>query len=568
MKGMKLQTTISPRKQAMTELVLMLVLVVLANLIFSAYFFRIDLTKEKRYTLSDASKNLASKVDEVMYAKVYLEGEFPAGFKRLSRATKEMLDEFAVYSNGKIQYEFIDPFADADQRKSSDIVEELVSKGLQPTNVQIRKDDESAQKIIVPGAMFYYKGKEIPVNFLKGQFGANPEDVINSSIELLEYEVANALRKATATKTLKVAFTEDHGELGRWDVADAQAELEQYYDVKRIPLSSLPPGELHKYAALIIARPTLPFNDYDKFKIDQFIMHGGKVLWLVETQIADMDSLQSEPQFVTADYSLGLDDILFRYGIRINRDVLQDLQCERIPILASVRSGMPQQKLVPWVFYPVVSPSIDHPVVKNLDPVWLQFAASIDTTANKLVTKKVLLRTSPYSRSIGAPVRVDLNVARAKPDPVLYLSQGFATAVLLEGQFNSIFQYRPGATPDASLPYKDKIDFNRMIVVSDGDVIRNQRKKSTGEVFPLGYNRFTNQQFGNKRFVLNCMDYLCDDSGIIEVRAKEITLRLLNKSKIKRERTYWQLVNTVIPVLLVLIFGIINRYIRQRKYVG
>lgn len=568
MKGMKLQTTISPRKQAMTELVLMLVLVVLANLIFSAYFFRIDLTKEKRYTLSDASKNLASKVDEVMYAKVYLEGEFPAGFKRLSRATKEMLDEFAVYSNGKIQYEFIDPFADADQRKSSDIVEELVSKGLQPTNVQIRKDDESAQKIIVPGALFYYKGKEIPVNFLKGQFGANPEDVINSSIELLEYEVANALRKAIATKTLKVAFTEDHGELGRWDVADAQAELEQYYDVKRIPLSSLPPGELHKYAALIIARPTLPFNDYDKFKIDQFIMHGGKVLWLVETQIADMDSLQSEPQFVTADYSLGLDDILFRYGIRINRDVLQDLQCERIPILASVRSGMPQQKLVPWVFYPVVSPSIDHPVVKNMDPVWLQFAASIDTTANKLINKKVLLRTSPYSRSIGAPVRVDLNVARAKPDPALYLSQGFATAVLLEGQFNSIFQYRPGATPDASLPYKDKIDFNRMIVVSDGDVIRNQRKKSTGEVFPLGYNRFTNQQFGNKRFVLNCMDYLCDDSGIIEVRAKEITLRLLNKSKIKRERTYWQLVNTVIPVLLVLIFGIINRYIRQRKYVG
>jgi ABC-2 type transport system permease protein len=568
MKGMKLQPTISPRKQAMTELVLMLVLVVLANLIFSAYFFRIDLTKEKRYTLSDASINLAAKVDDVMYAKVYLEGEFPAGFKRLSRATKEMLDEFAVYSNGKIQYEFIDPFADADQRKSSDIVEELVSKGLQPTNVQIRKDDESAQKIIVPGALFYYKGKEIPVNFLKGQFGANPEDVINSSIELLEYEVANALRKATATKTLKVAFTEDHGELGRWDVADAQAELEQYYDVKRIPLSSLPPGELHKYAALIIARPTLPFNDYDKFKIDQFIMHGGKVLWLVETQIADMDSLQSEPQFVTADYSLGLDDILFRYGIRINRDVLQDLQCERIPILASVRSGMPQQKLVPWVFYPVVSPSIDHPVVKNLDPVWLQFAASIDTTANKLINKKVLLRTSPYSRSIGAPVRVDLNVARAKPDPSLYLSQGFATAVLLEGQFNSIFQYRPGATPDASLPYKDKIDFNRMIVVSDGDVIRNQRKKSTGEVFPLGYNRFTNQQFGNKRFVLNCMDYLCDDSGIIEVRAKEITLRLLNKSKIKRERTYWQLVNTVIPVLLVLIFGIINRYIRQRKYVG
>ncbi|MFN9581922.1 MAG: Gldg family protein, partial [Bacteroidota bacterium] len=214
---MKVQSTSSPRKQAITELVLVLALVVFANLIFSAYFIRIDLTKEKRYTLSDASKNLAAKVDEVMYAKVYLEGEFPAGFKRLSRATKEMLDEFAVYSNGKIQYEFIDPFADADQRKSSDIVEELVSKGLQPTNVQIRKDDESAQKIIVPGALFYYKGKEIPVNFLKGQFGANPEDVINSSIELLEYELANVFRKAKSNKTLKLDLTDDNVDICRCD---------------------------------------------------------------------------------------------------------------------------------------------------------------------------------------------------------------------------------------------------------------------------------------------------------------------------------------------------------------
>jgi ABC-2 type transport system permease protein len=562
------KTQSSPRRQAITELILVLALVIFANLIFSSFFFRIDLTKEKRYTLSQASKSLAGKINDVMYAKVYLAGEFPAGFKRLSKSVKETLDEFAVYSNGKIQYEFIDPFDNADNKKASNIVEELASKGLQPTNVQIRKDDESAQKIIVPGAIFYYKGKEIPVNFLKGQFGANPEEVINSSIELIEYEVANALRKATAEKTLKIAFTDDHGELGRWDVADVQAELEQYYEVKRIPLSSVPPDELLKYSAIVVARPTQSFSDFDKFKIDQFVMHGGKLLWLVETQIADMDSLQEEPQFVSADYELGLDDILFRYGVRVNRDIVQDLQCERIPILATIRNGVPQQKLVPWVFFPVVSPSLDHPIVKNLDPVWLQFAGSIDTTANKNIRKKILLRTSPYSRTLGAPVRVDLNLARSKPDPSLYMSQGHPVAVLLEGEFNSIFQYRPGATADPSLPYKVKIDYNRMIVVSDGDVIRNQRKKSTGEVFPLGYNRFTNQQFGNKRFVLNCMDYLCDDSGIIEVRAKEITLRLLNNSKVKRERNFWMWLNTLLPVALVLVFGATNHYIRQRRYVA
>ncbi len=553
--------------QSLTELGLVLGLLILLNLILTNYFFRIDLTSEKRYSLSESSKNLAAKVDDVMFVKVYLEGEFPAGFKRLRQSTKEMLDEFAAYTNGKLQYEFIDPFENADAKKANDILQELGEKGLQPTNVQIKKDDESTQKLIVPGAIFYYKGKEVPVNLLKAQFGQGPEEVINESIELMEYEIANVLRKCVETKAKQVAFIDDHGELERWDVADASEELKEFYAVTRIPLAIQTPQSLMKNEALIIAKPSKPFNEYEKFLLDQFVMHGGKILWLLESQIADMDSLGKGAMFMTGSYDLNLDDMLFKWGVRINPNMVQDLQCNAIPILSTLRNGTPQQKLLPWMFFPVVAPPQQnaHIIVKGIDPVFFQFASSIDTTSNKEVKKTILLTSSPYSRTVGAPVKVDLNMARIQPDPSMFTSGNVPLAVLLEGKFNSLFQYRQGAKTDA-LPYKSSIDNGKMIVISDGDVIRNQRKQSTGEIFPLGYDRYTNQQFGNKRFLLNCMDYLCDDSGIIEVRAKEIKLRLLDKGKLKSERLKWQVINMLVPIVLILIFGLTNKIIRKRKY--
>lgn len=553
--------------QSLTELGLVLGLLILLNLILTNYFFRIDLTSEKRYSLSESSKNLAAKVDDVMFVKVYLEGEFPAGFKRLRQSTKEMLDEFAAYTNGKLQYEFIDPFENADAKKANDILQELGEKGLQPTNVQIKKDDESTQKLIVPGAMFYYKGKEVPVNLLKAQFGQGPEEVINESIELMEYEIANVLRKCVETKAKQVAFIDDHGELERWDVADASNELKEFYAVTRIPLAIQTPQSLMKNDALIIAKPSMQFSEYEKFLLDQFVMHGGKILWLLESQIADMDSLGKGAMFMTGSYDLNLDDMLFKWGVRINPNMVQDLQCNAIPILSTLRNGTPQQKLLPWMFFPVVAPPQHnaHIIVKGIDPVFFQFASSIDTTSNKEVKKTILLTSSPYSRTVGAPVKVDLNMARTQPDPSMFTAGNVPMAVLLEGKFNSLFQYRQGAKTDA-LPYKPSIDNGKMIVVSDGDVIRNQRKQSTGEIFPLGYDRYTNQQFGNKRFLLNCMDYLCDDSGIIEVRAKEIKLRLLDKGKLKSERLKWQVINMVVPIVLILIFGLTNKIIRKRKY--
>ena len=553
--------------QSLTELGLVLGLLIWLNLILTNYFFRIDLTSENRYSLSESSKKLSAKVDEVLFVKVYLEGDFPAGFKRLRQSTKEMLDEFSAYTNGKMQYEFIDPFENADAKKANDILRELGEKGLQPTNVQIKKDDESTQKLIVPGAIFYYKGKEYPVNLLKAQFGQGPEEVINESIELMEYEIANVLRKCVETKVKQVAFIDDHGELGRWDVADASQELKEFYAVTRIPLALQTPQSLMKNDALIIAKPTTQFSEYEKFLLDQFVMHGGKILWLLESQIADMDSMGRNAMFMTGSYDLNVDDMLFKWGVRVNPNMVQDLQCNAIPILSTLRNGTPQQKLLPWMFFPVAAPSQQNPhiIVKGIDPVFFQFASSIDTTSNKDIKKTILLTSSPYSRTVGAPVKVDLNMARTQPDPNMFTTGNAPFAVLLEGKFNSLFQYRPGAKTDA-LPYKPFIENGKMIVVADGDVIRNQRKESTGEIFPLGYDRYTNQQFGNKRFLLNCMDYLCDDSGIIEVRAKEIKLRLLDKGKLKTERLKWQLVNLFIPIAIMLIFGLINKMIRKRKY--
>lgn len=553
--------------QSLTELGLVLGLLILLNLILTNYFFRIDLTSEKRYSLSESSKKLAGKVDDVLFIKVYLEGEFPAGFKRLRQSTKEMLDEFSAYTSGKMQYEFIDPFENADAKKANDILQELGEKGLQPTNVQIKKDDESTQKLIVPGAVFYYKGKEYPVNLLKAQFGQGPEEVINESIELMEYEIANVLRKCVETRAKQVAFIDDHGELERWDVADASQELKEFYAVTRIPLAIQTPQSLMKNDALIIAKPSKSFSEYEKFLLDQFVMHGGKILWLLESQIADMDSMGRNAMFMTGSYDLNLDDMLFKWGVRVNPNMVQDLQCNAIPILSTLRNGTPQQKLLPWMFFPVAAPPQQNPhiIVKGIDPVFFQFASGIDTTSNKEVKKNILLTSSPYSRSVGAPVKVDLNMARSQPDPSLFTAGNIPMAVLLEGKFNSLFQFRPGAKTDA-LPYKPSIDDGKMIVVSDGDVIRNQRKQSTGEIFPLGYDRYTNQQFGNKRFVLNCIDYLCDDSGIIEVRAKEIKLRLLDKGKLKTERLKWQMVNMIIPIAIMMIFGLVNKMIRKRKY--
>lgn len=555
------------KRQSYLQLIMVLVIVILLNAILSNYFFRIDLTKEKRYTLAKASKNLAAKTQNGVLIKVYLEGEFPAGFKRLQKATKEMLDEFKIYSNNNIQYEFIDPLISETNKKSNEILEELSEIGVQATSIQLKKEDGFSQKIIVPGAVLYYGDKKIPINLLKSQFGQAPEAVLNTSIEQLEYEIANALRKVTETKVKQIAFLKGHGELDKWNIIDGKAELKQYYEIDDVDLTQVPPEELNKYAGIVIPKPTLPFSDFDKFKLDQYVMHGGKLVWFIESQLAEMDSLRNSPQYFSISYNQNLDDLLFKFGVRINNNIIQDIQCNTIPVLSGMRNGTPEQKLVPWLYFPLVPPTSSHPIVRGVDPIWFQFAASIDTIPNSKINKTILLASSQYSRAVPAPARVDIEMAKLEPDQALFRTGGYKPmAVLLEGEFASLFAYSYDKTKNPVLDYRDKIASNKMIVVSDGDVIRNQYSASKGQVFPLGYDRYANQEFGNKRFLLNCVDYLCDDSGIIEVRSKEVTLRLLDKAKIKKEKLFWQFINIGLPIILVLIFAVANNFYRKRKY--
>ncbi len=555
------------KKQSYLQLIIAIVIIILLNAILSNYFFRIDLTKEKRYTLAEPSKNLAAKVKEGILVKVYLEGDFPAGFKRLQKATKEMLDEFKIYSNNNIQYEFIDPLTNTTAKQSNEILQELSDLGLQATNIQLKKEDGFSQKIIVPGAVLYYGDKKIPINLLKSQFGQAPEAVINTSIEQLEYEIANALRKVTQTKVKRLAFLKGNGELEKWNIIDGKAELKQYYEIDDVDLSVIPPSTLFEYTGVIVPKPTLPFSDFDKFKLDQYVMHGGKIIWLVESQLADMDSLRNSPQYYSISYNLGIEDLFYKFGVRINNNIVQDLMCNSIPVLSGMKNGTPEQKLLPWMYFPVVPPTSSHPIVRGVDPIWFQFASSIDTIPSKKIKKTILLASSPYSRVVPAPARVDIELARLEPDESLFRTGGNKTmAILLEGEFSSNFEFIFDKTKNPELDFKPKVENNKMIIISDGDVIRNQYSQSKGQVFPLGYDRYANQQFGNKRFLLNCVDYLCDDSGIIEVRSKEVTLRLLDKAKIKREKLFWQFINIGLPIILILIFAVANNYYRKRKY--
>jgi ABC-2 type transport system permease protein len=554
--------------QSLIELGLVIGLIIVANLISSAVFMRADLTKEKRFSLSSTTKELAKKLDDVLYVKVYLKGDFPADFKRLRNATQEMLDEFRAISKNKIEYEFVDPFEGVEKKGQLDVLRQLSEKGLQPTQAFSTKVDEEEKKIIVPGALCYFKDKEMPLNLLKKQdMGEAPEEVINKSIEGLEYEIGNILRKCVAGDKPKLAFLTGHGELNEQEVGSISYELSEFYEVQRFDLTAPDSLQsLNKFAGIIIAKPTEPFSEFHKFKIDQYVMNGGKVLWLVDPVFANIDSLRRYPEMLSISYDLRLDDMLFKYGVRLNQDLIQDMKSGDISLTTGFEGSSVQQRKFRWIFYPLFSSSSQHPIVRNIDAVHGQFVSSIDTTANKKISKTVLLQSSENSRVQNSPVRISFEILRRPINPALFNKPYRMSAVLLEGEFESVFRYRQKAgSGDADLPFKESIAKNSMIVISDGDIIRNLVRPS-GEIYPLGFDRNTGETFGNKKFIMNCIDYLCDGSGLIEVRTKEIKLRMLNKVKVKDEKMKWQLINMLLPIALILLFGGVNYYIRKKRY--
>ncbi|MFN3530551.1 MAG: gliding motility-associated ABC transporter substrate-binding protein GldG [Bacteroidia bacterium] len=560
------------RRQSLLQLLLLLAILVVVNILAAYVYTRFDLTKERRYSLAPGTKELLSNLPDVVFIKVYLEGDFPPGFQKLRAGVKDLLAEMRRASNGMLEYEFINPANQPDERTVNELYEQLYKLGLQPTDLQNRNADGVERKVIWPGGMVYYRNKEIAANFLLGAgAGSSPLEIINASEEALEYTIANAIKKATMLYKPKIAFTEGHEELDGRATSDIARALSEFYQLTRYDLRTIEPIP-DDIDLLVIAKPAARFSDWHKFKIDNFIMRGGKVLWLLDALHAEMDSMTPENFFMAMSRELNLDDMLFKYGVRINADLVQDVKASRIPIVYGTIGGQPQQKLFPWFYYPLISGETEHPIVRNLDPIAFRFVSSIDLIESEGVQASVLLRSSNLSRKLMAPVRVNLQLATEQSKEEQFNKPHQPVAVLLEGQFKSYFEKRylnefaVQAIDSLGMEKRASSQPTKMIVISDGDVIQNHVRKNTGEIYPLGFDRYTNQMYGNKVFLMNAIDYLLDDAGLINVRAKQITLRMLDAKKVKEQRTAWQFLNLAVPVFLLLGFGFFRHLWRKKRY--
>lgn len=581
-------------KAVIKKALLFIIAILGVNVLSSQFYQRIDLTKEKRYTLSESTKSLLSKLDDNAYINIFLEGELPLEYKRLQSATRDMLNEFKYASGGKVRFEFEDVLEDKELKEKEAVLKELYTKGLRIERPETKPDEAPTEKFIIPAGVVFYKGKEYPLNLLKREFGKPLEEEINGSVELLEYEIGTAIRKGLAGKELKLAFTAGHGELSDIETADISSALGEFYELERINLnltdsncykifakdvaanpekpvfSVLVEGlikKLQTYSGVIIAKPTGEFTEPEKFVLDQYVMNGGKVIFLVENLVAEMDSVAKYGEVSTSNHKHNLDDLLFHYGVKVQNTLVQDLQCHGIP---AINQQTNRPGFFPWIFYPLFNAVDDNPVSKNLENVWGRYCSTLDTTARATLNKTVLLRSSPQSRIAANPVFISLNALKTRPNPANFTKGNNITAVLVEGEFTSPFRYREGIKRAFDIPFSEGVKNNAMIVIGDGDLIRNQVKD--GQAYPLGYDRFGSKQFGtpvefaNKKFFLNCVDFLCDETNLIEVRSKEVVLRLLDKGKVKNERLFWQSLNMVLPILLIVIFGLINTFYRKRRW--
>ena len=531
---------------------------------------RLDLTEDKRYTLSVPTRKILSGIRNDIFIQVYLDGDIPIPMKRLKRSVKDILDEFRVISGRKIDYEFINPASGTSQQQRNATYQALIKKGISPVNIQAGDEEGgSVRKTIFPGMIINYNGIEVPVNFLKNNSNLPYEQNILNSIEGLEYEIIQTISTISSDTIRKVAFLEGHKELPEIEVADITINLARFFTIDRGAIAGNP-GILDSYSAIIIAGPEKEFSENDKLVLDQYIMNGGKVIWCVEEVNVNSDSL-IRGETVALYRPLNIEDQLFRYGARVNPSIVQDLECA--PIRLSVKSGGQSQQIVPfpWFYYPLLSPVSSHPITRNINKVKGEYVNYIDTVGlDPAIRKTILLETSGLTRILDPPLLIKLKEAESMPDKKSFKRPGLPVAVLLEGVFPSAYRNRmiPDMLQDKSFKIKTESVNTKMIVIADADIIRNEfrRVASSEEHYPLGQDRVTGRLYGNRDFLINCLNYLVDDNRIMELRSRELKLRLLNRSKLKSERLKWQLINITGPVMLVIMAGVIYRHFRKKLY--
>ena len=548
-------------------LLAVLTIVILINFVGSFVFKRFDLTSEKRYTLSESSRKLLKNLDDVVYIKVYLQGDFNPNFTRLKNEAKELLDEFRAYSNGNLEYELINPLDNPSKEETDKIEKQLYDKGIMPEQIVDRSSQKVSETFIWPGAIITYKGKESVWQIYKRQLGFEAEQSINNSVQEMEYGLTNAIRKTTLIRKPEVLFVEGHDELDTIRGADFMRSVAEYYNVSRVNINHKL-YSLKGADAIVIAQPDSMFDEKDKFIIDQFIMHGGKVLWLIDPVYINRDTLTTRGYSLGFRNELNLDDMLFKYGVRLNPVLVQDLQSAQVPVNVGFKMGQPDFKPFYWNYYPLILPSSNHPIVKNLDLIRTEYIGTLDTVFSRDVTKTILLQTSRYTKTQPTPVRILAAQVKLKPNESQYNNSFQNVACLLEGQFESNYKNRitKRILEDSLFDFKANSKPTKMIIVADGDIAKNEYQKGTGMIFPVGYDMYTKQQFANKTFLLNCMNYLLDDEGLLQLRSREVKLRLLDKKKTATQVAKWKFTNVGIPLILIICFGLIQYYIRKKKY--
>ncbi len=574
------------RRSHLLELGAAILIIILVNLIGHYLFARLDLTAEKRYTISKSTKKMLRALEEPVLFRVYLEGNLESDYQRLQNETRDMLNQFRAYSR-YVEYEFVNPNSITDDRERQDFYKKLAEKGIQPSYLQVQTANGYEQQILIPAADVSYKGRETSIQLYQSQAYVSGPVALNNSIQDLEYVLSNAIRSLATVVKPKIGFTTGHGELDTRGLYDIMMSLTENYAMEYVDLTedinvltSRSRGAdstmrfVNKYDLLVVAKPTEAFSDQEMYLLDQYIMYGGKVLWLIDPLNATMDSLQTQDQAIVVRYPVNLDEMLFNYGVRINSDLIADVRCRPIPLIVGMVGNQPQMNFRPWFYFPDLVPLSQHPIVRNLDLIKTDFISSIDIMDNsstQQVAKTVLLTTSEYSRVKNAPVILDINEAKVdmnQMDQRLFNRKNIPVAVLLEGTFCSMWRSRLALsfTQLPEMGYRDTSVATKMIVISDGDMIKNRFNAQEGVAYPLGYDMYTQAMYANKQFLLNCIDYLAGNEAGMQTRSRSVTMRKLNTMEAKNGRLAYQLTNVALPVAMVLLVIPVVLLVRRKRY--
>ena len=530
-------------------------------------FKRFDLTADKRYTLSQTSLNIVAEIKEPLYIDVFLEGDFPGEFKKLQTETQQLLEEFKA-QNSNIIFQFVNPLENEDNKDKT--MQSFLERGLTPVNVTVNDKGQQTQEVVFPWAVATCGNRSVKVPLLKNMMGASTAEKVVSSVQHLEYAFANAINSIAKAKQKKVAVIQGNGELHDILIADFVKSVKDNYYIGPFTLDSVAksPNEslkyLKKYDLAIIAKPTEAFSDEEKQVLDQYIVNGGKAIWLVDQVNMEMDSLYNESGTNLAfPRDLNLNDMFFKYGFRIKPDLIFDLQNTPIALATGDQGSSTQYTQYPWFYAPMIYPLSKDPIVSNLDAIKFQFTSPIEPLKND-IRKTVLLQSSQYSRLVGTPAEVSLKTVSERPEQKDFVGKGnYPVAVLLEGQFHSVYENRVLPFKDAT--FKNTGKDSKMIVISDGDVIKNQLDKNF-QPLELGYDKWTNNLYANKEFMMNCVNYLLDDNGLINIRSKEVDLPILDKEKVYANYTQSQVITVAVPIVILLLFGVVFTILRKRKY--